>query len=211
MITQLIHYFFNQNKTRFLVGTILCVLWGNSIIAQNQPVKYQYLTTTNFVMTKEKVIEKVIQPAIYKTVFDTVLVKPSSMELIPPLPPIYETVKELIKVSKASTKWVKRLSAFPNCCLTANPNDCQIWVLVEVPARYELIEKQVMIKRYYSQKTIAIPMEYEIIKKQILVSPPVIKTIIIPSEVISITRRFVVPENYKEKDIDAAKRNFFPD
>ncbi len=55
------------------------------------------------------------------------------------IPMQYETTTERVEVSPASTKWVKR-KADKNC-LSANPDDCLVWCLVEVPAEYKTVTK----------------------------------------------------------------------
>ncbi|MEM6320299.1 MAG: peptidoglycan-binding domain-containing protein [Bacteroidota bacterium] len=55
------------------------------------------------------------------------------------IPMEYETITERVEVSPASTKWVKR-KADKNC-LSANPDDCLVWCLVEVPAEYKTVTK----------------------------------------------------------------------
>ena len=56
-----------------------------------------------------------------------------------PMP--YETVTETIEVKPASTKWVKRKA--DRNCLSADPNDCLVWCLVEVPAEFTTVTKQI--------------------------------------------------------------------
>ena len=48
------------------------------------------------------------------------------------LQPKYENVTERVETKPASTKWVKK-RADANC-LSANPDDCLVWCLVETPA-----------------------------------------------------------------------------
>lgn len=52
----------------------------------------------------------------------------------------YETVTERIEITPATTKWEK--SADKNCA-SANPDDCLVWCLTEVPASYTTITKKV--------------------------------------------------------------------
>ncbi len=44
---------------------------------------------------------------------------------------------ELEKISEASTKWVKKRA--DRNCLSADPNDCLVWSLIEIPAQYDTI------------------------------------------------------------------------
>ncbi len=56
------------------------------------------------------------------------------------IPMEYETTTERVEVSPASTKWVKRKA--DRNCLSANPDDCLVWCLVEVPAEYKTVTKR---------------------------------------------------------------------
>lgn len=75
---------------------------------------------------------------MYETVTEQVLAKEASSR-IERMPAKYETITEQIEVSPASTKWVKK-KADKNC-LSANPEDCLVWCLVEVPASYRTLTK----------------------------------------------------------------------
>ena len=56
------------------------------------------------------------------------------------IPMEYETTTERVEVSPASTKWVKRKA--DRNCLSANPDDCLVWCLVEVPAEFKTVTKR---------------------------------------------------------------------
>ena len=68
------------------------------------------------------------------------IVRPATVR-IDRIPMQYETVTETIETKPSSSKWVKR-QADKNC-LSADPNDCLVWCLVEVPAEYSTVSKQV--------------------------------------------------------------------
>ena len=126
-------------------------------------------------------------PAAYETVTETVLAKAESRRLMT-VPAEYETVTETIEVSPATTKWVKR-KADKNC-LSADPNDCQVWCLVEVPARYETITKTVL-KTPATTKEVTVPAEYQTITKRVVGTPATTRTIEIPAEYKTVTKRVV--------------------
>jgi hypothetical protein len=80
----------------------------------------------------------------------------------------YETVTETIETAPASTKWVKK-KADKNC-LSANPDDCLVWCLVETPAQFKTVTKKIArgcADGYTADsnggcsRTIDIPAEYE--------------------------------------------------
>jgi hypothetical protein len=52
----------------------------------------------------------------------------------------YETVTEKIMVSPATTRWEKKVA--DRNCLSADPNDCAVWCLIDVPAEYKTVTKQ---------------------------------------------------------------------
>ena len=99
-----------------------------------------YATITEQVLEKDAYKTLSTSPATYTTVTEQVLVKEAGTR-IETQPAGYETVSETIQTSPASTKWVKK-QADKNC-LSADPNDCLVWCLVEVPAQYKTVTKQV--------------------------------------------------------------------
>ncbi len=126
-------------------------------------VPAEYETVTEQVLTKEAYTELSVVPAVYETVTEQVLSKEgySTIATVPAvyetvtenvleqeagtrierIPAQFETVSETIQTSAASTRWEKR-KADANC-LSANPEDCLVWCLVEVPAQNRTITKQV--------------------------------------------------------------------
>ncbi len=106
-------------------------------------------------------------PATYRTVYDTVTVRPASVRYLE-IPAVYETVVEDIMVSPATQKWVKS-TADPGC-LSANPGDCQVMCLQEVPAVYKKVAKRVVKTPSYRQE-IPTPAEYKVVSKQVLDQP----------------------------------------
>jgi outer membrane protein OmpA-like peptidoglycan-associated protein/flagellar biosynthesis/type III secretory pathway protein FliH len=135
-----------------------------------------YETVTEQVLVKEAATTLSVVPAVYETVTEQVLTKEASTK-IERVPAKYETVTEQIEVSPASTKWVKK-KADKNC-LSANPDDCLVWCLVEVAPQYRTITKtqRVGCDSGYTDtggdctKTIDIPAVYSTRSYQKLVSP----------------------------------------
>lgn len=83
-------------------------------------------------------IEKI--PAKYETVYDTIIIKAASKKSVT-TPAQYEIVTENKLVTEATKMWV-RGKADKNC-LSANPKDCEVWCLKEVPAVYTKVSKRV--------------------------------------------------------------------
>ena len=106
-------------------------------------------------------------PATYKTVFDTVITRPASVRFNN-VAAIYETITEDIMVSPASQKWVKS-TADPSC-LSANPEDCQVMCLVEVPAVYKKVSRKVVKTPAYKQE-IPVAAEFKIVSRQVIETP----------------------------------------
>lgn len=122
-----------------------------------------YETVTEQVLVQEESKRLVPVPAEYETVQERVLVRPESRRLIPvspefrtgpeqyvikeattkieTVPAIYETITEQIQTAPASTRWEKRRS--DQNCLSADPDDCLVWCLVEIPAEYKTVTKRI--------------------------------------------------------------------
>ncbi len=145
----------------------------------------EYETVTERIMTKAASTRIEVVPAQYSTATDNVLAKAESKKLIT-VPAEYENVTETIEVSPATTVWVKR-KANRNC-LSADPNDCQVWCLVEVPARYENITKTVL-KTPATTKEVIIPAEYQTVTKRVVSKPATTRTIEVAAEYKTITKR----------------------
>jgi hypothetical protein len=174
-----------------------------------------------------KITKTITIPAKYKTIIDTILIKPASTKILSTIPE-YETVTEIVEISPATTRWVKKnpYDYQKNCC--GPLEDCVLWTMVEIPARYESITKT-CLKTPVSTKEIIIPAEYKTVKKRVLVEPettkevteyqtiivqlvnraPIIKTIQIPAEYKTIIQttfkdnskvvRLDVPYDYNKK------------
>ena len=116
-------------------------------------------------------------PATYKTVFDTVITKPASVK-VEEIAAVYETVVEDIMVSPATQKWVKGVADAG--CLSANPADCQVLCLQQVPAVYKKVSRKVVKTPAYKQE-IPVPAEYKIVSKQVIDQPGRAEQIEIPA------------------------------
>ena len=82
-------------------------------------------------MKKEAYTTIRVVPAKYETISEEVIASEATTRL-EKRPAKYETQSEEIEVAAASSKWVKK-KADKNC-LSANPEDCLVWCLVETPA-----------------------------------------------------------------------------
>lgn len=107
-------------------------------------------------------------------VFDTVLIKipVDKTTRMANLPDEYGLAKERILIKMATTKWGFRKSSKE--CLSANPDDCLILFLIEVPAEYKTVEKLVL-------KATAHQRRYDdldtVVFKQVIETKPLTKTL----------------------------------
>ncbi len=77
--------------------------------------------------------------AVFETVMEPVELEPAYLEL-EVLPQKFENVVEQIEVRPASTRWIRKKS--DRDCLSANPDDCFVWCMAEVPAQFQTLYKQ---------------------------------------------------------------------
>ena len=125
--------------------------------------KYDYVNET--VIDQPKLIKQLKLPALYKTVYDTVVISPATTRKYT-VPAEYETVREQVMVTPTTSKWVKGKADAG--CLSANPADCQVMCLVEVPAVYKTVDKKILKNQAYTGQT-TIPMQYKIVTREVLV------------------------------------------
>ena len=123
----------------------------------------QYTYKAKQVVASPRMVKKIKLPALYTTVYDTVVIRQQSKKF-ENVAAQYETVREQKMTAPSTTKWVKGKADAG--CLSADPNDCQVMCLVEVPAQYTTITKRVLKHKAYKRET-NIPMEYKIVAKQI--------------------------------------------
>jgi len=185
-----------------------------------------YETFTEKVLVKEASTRLEMVPARYETVTEQVMVKPAStrLEVVPAkykdgteqiqvkeaskklerVSAVYENVTERIEVTPATTKWEKGKATAG--CLSADPEDCRVWCLVEVPATYKTITKRVL-KTPETTRDVKIPAEYKTIAKQVLVSPATTREIAIPAEYKTVTRTVLAePAGTREIAVPAEYR-----
>jgi len=101
-----------------------------------------FKTETSQELVKEGYKVARVIPATYKNETFQLMVKPSYTTYMKK-PAQYKTETETIETAPSNTKWVKKKS--DDNCLSADPSDCMIWCLVEVPAEYRTVTKQVKV------------------------------------------------------------------
>ena len=140
------------------------------------------------VVVQPRTIKKERVPAQYKTVIDTVMSQPKTIKKVK-TEEVYEIVKEEVMVNPATTKWVKGKSNVG--CLSPNPKDCEVLVLVEIPAEYKTVEKKV-VKEEATIEEVVIPGEYKAVKREVLEKEETIKEIELPAEYKVVEKRVLV-------------------
>ena len=191
-----------------------------------------YETVTEQVMTKAASSRIEVIPATYKTVTEQVMVKPVTYRTstvpaeyerqteqyvtkeastrIERVPAKYETQTETIETSPASTKWVKKKA--DRNCLSADPNDCLVWCLVEVPAQYRTITKKVRVgcaDGYTDSgddctRTIEIPAEYGTRTFNTVKTAASTRQVEVPAEYKTITKKVIdTPASTRTVEIPA--------
>ncbi|MCS6818666.1 MAG: peptidoglycan-binding domain-containing protein [Chitinophagales bacterium] len=152
------------------------------------------LIPERYEIRQESVIDKPasyrteVIPAVYGTVIDTIVVRKAYVKKTI-IPAEYELVTEDVLVSPATTRWEKGKA--DATCLSANPADCQVWCLVEVPAVYKKVTKKIL-KRPSSIREEEIPAEYKLVERRVLLEPPRTQRIEIPATYKTVTRRVLV-------------------
>ncbi len=136
-----------------------------------------YETVKERVLVKEASTRLEEVPAVYENVEEKVLIKPASRKAIE-IPAEYETLSEKKLVREAYTTWK------PGTATNIQKIDestGQIMCLVEVPAEYQTVTRQV-VKTPASVRYEDIPAEYQTVKKTVLKSPATTRTVEIPAE-----------------------------
>ncbi len=175
----------------------------------------QYRTVTEKTLLKEASEQIEIIPAQYEVVEEKVLVEPASerWEVVPAeykwaeekivikeassrmetIPAKYEWKEEKVLVTPAETKWKRGRGPIEKIDHATD----EILCLVEIPATYKTIKKQVVLEAAKTVK-VDIPAEYGTVKQKALVSPPTVKKIEIPAVYKTVkVRKMVTPPQEK--------------
>jgi hypothetical protein len=162
----------------------------------------------------------------YSETTEKIIISPSYWTKV--IPAEYTTETAIIKVKEATTRWIKR-KCINNIGVTGNPDDCQVWVLVEVPARYETITKTVL-KTPAIDKSVEISAEYGNVTKRVVTKKSATlyleyrtltyrmdtqivqtewrseHTIDIPAEYIFAVDRIRIPKHFQQKSFNRLAR-----
>ncbi|MEM6639380.1 MAG: hypothetical protein AAF610_05705 [Pseudomonadota bacterium] len=176
----------------------------------------QYKTTTRTVVKREAGERIEIVPARYEPSTERILVKPAGQKLVT-VPAEYKTVTERVLDQPARTEWKvgtgigsgKSAVGFGGAAaqvdrfagqkvLTTRTNDTgEVMCLVEIPATYKTITKQVLVKPA-TTRVVEIPAEYRTIDTVKLVQPASERRIAIPEQTESVTTTEKTSEEFLE-------------
>jgi Putative peptidoglycan binding domain len=148
------------------------------------PARYEDAPET--VVVKPATKRVVVNPAVYDTVSEQVLVRPASSR-IETTPAQYQSVTERVMERAAYTTWKKGSGPIQRVDSATG----EIMCLVEVPAVYKTITKQVL-KSPAQTREVAIPAEYQTVTKQVLKTPESVREIEVPAEYSTVTARKLV-------------------
>lgn len=182
------------------------------------PAKYEQATEQVLKKAAGSRIE--IVPGQFQDVEESVLVRPAStrLEAIPPVyeekeeqmlvrpattrfeavPATYRTETETILVRPAYTVWKRssELTADERSRQAIEPGAGDILCLVEVPAEYKAVNKEVMVAPATTRE-VQVPAEYATVKKNVLKTPATTREIAVPAEYRTVMVRKVVTQEQK--------------
>ena len=172
-------------------------------------VPAEYETVTEQVMIKEATMRMVAVEAEYETVTEQYEMEPATSRVVV-REPRYETQTEQIETAPASTQWVKRKA--DRNCLSADPNDCLVWCLVETPAQYRTVERRVNVgceggdgtPNSNCTVTEEVPAKMGTRQKRMVKTPATTREEEVPAEYTTITKTVVkTPATTREEVIPA--------
>lgn len=158
----------------------------------------QYEEAEVRVMTKAATKKLEIVPAEYTTVKEKVMVSPPANKIVQ-VEPEYGYKEEKVLVNPARTVWKKG----ENPLSKIDGSTGEIVCLVELPAEYKTVKRQVVIKPADS-RVVEAPGTYEYIEKLVETKPATTRVIEVPAEYESRTiQKVVVPEKKRVVPVPA--------
>ncbi len=141
-------------------------------------------------------VEMITIPATYRTVYETVVVRPGGWRT-ETIPAQYETVTERVLARAAYTEWRRgALADYPSTYPgpTRVLPTGEVLCLVEVPAEYRLVTRQVLRVPARTVQ-IEVPPETRVVPRQVVDCPEHVERRVIPAEYRYVrTRVLVTPE-----------------
>lgn len=152
----------------------------------------RFTTVTEQVLVRPASERIDVIPARHETVNETVLVKPATTRLLD-VPARWEWIDEKVLSSPAHTEWQRSDCSAAHAVANAT-GECAC--LVSVPAKYELVRKQVMVAPATTQ-LIEVPAEFETVQKTVMRSPAQERRTSIPAEYASVSRQVRISDGGK--------------
>ncbi len=170
-------------------------------------------TVSEKMMSKAASEKYVPVPVQYETSMEQVEIEPASIR-IETLEPVIKQVEERIVVKPAHTKWVETIG--DKNCLSADPKDCIVWCLVEVPDEFNTVFKNVNmgcdgsgIANSGCTREIQVPAKYASKPKKVIKTPATTRMEVIPAEYTTVTRTVLkTPAQTKEIEIPAVYETY---
>lgn len=125
-------------------------------------------------------------PAVFEEVEKQVEVAPAHFEF-KVVPAVYETVEEKVLDKPATTVWKKGRGPVEK----VDNGTGEIMCLVEVPAKYKTIKKQVLKSPERIEK-IEVPAKFKTVKTKVMKTPPTTKRVEIPAKTKKVTKTVMV-------------------
>ncbi len=183
------------------------------------PAKYE--TVEEQVLVKPATTTLKVVPAVYETVEERVMIKPATTKTME-VPAEYKMVTERVLDQPARTEWKRGtgIGTGSGVALASASQTVQrfgdlkvletrvedtgdLMCLVEIPATYKTIEKQVLVSPA-TTRTVEVPAEYKTVKKTVLKTPPTTREVTIPAEYRTVkVTKLVRPETTREVVIPA--------
>jgi hypothetical protein len=148
-----------------------------------------------------------IVPATFEEVEERVLVRPATKRL-EPVAATYKTETERILVRPAYTVWKRssELTLAERSQQKIDPSAGDILCLVEVPAEYSTVTRQV-IDTPASSREVEVPAEYSVVKKTVMKTPETAREIEVPAEYSTVKKTVVkTPATAREIEVPAEYR-----
>ena len=146
------------------------------------PAKYQ--TVKERVLLKEASSRLEVVPAVYETVSERVMVRPASKKIIE-VPATYRTVSERVLDKPAYTVWKRgspnTFGSGENVVQQSVNGTGEVMCLVEVPASYKTVSKQV-VDTPPNSRSVDTPAEYKTIKRRVLKTPASTREVAVAAE-----------------------------
>ena len=168
------------------------------------PAKFE--TVKEEVLVKDAYKVAKVIPATYKVETFQKMVKPG-YTIYEKKPVEYKTVPEEIEVSPKSVKYINKRNG--DDCNSANPDDCIIVCVVEIPAVYKTVYKKVkgtceegwMLKGDDCVKTTKVDPVYKTYKKKVIDTPSKVEYVDVPAVYKTRTYQKLVADARVEEEV----------